>query len=65
LGVNRRPTQRCFTKENKPRGIVFVRFAALAVDSRAIKEFVAADEKQLCPVFAAGFEIPRDVSGVA
>jgi hypothetical protein len=54
-----------FGEKNKSRGIVFVRLAALAVNSSAIKKFVAADEEQLHAACAATFQIPRNVSRIA
>src|SRR6476469_3555765 len=37
----------CFAEKNESRGIILVRRAALAVNSSAIKKFIAADEEQL------------------
>src|SRR6266705_2974038 len=39
--------ERRFTEKNKSRGIIFVRLAALAINSCAIEKFIAADEEQL------------------
>src|SRR5215475_6727595 len=54
-----------FGEKNKSRGIIFVWLAALAVNSSAIKKFVAADEEQLDAAYAATFQIPRNVSRIA
>src|SRR5580765_7631684 len=45
--------ERRFTEKNKSRGIIFVRLAALAINSCAIKKFITADEEQLQAVCAA------------
>src|SRR5262245_28532114 len=37
----------CFAEKNESSGIIFVRLAALAVNSTTIKKFIAADEEQL------------------
>ena len=37
----------CFGEKNKSCGVIFVGLAALAVNSSAIKKFIAADEEQL------------------
>src|ERR1700751_1021148 len=39
--------ERCFAEKNKSRGVIFVGLAALAVNSGAIKKFIAPDEEQL------------------
>ena len=57
--------ERRFAEKNKSRGIIFVRLAALAVNSSAIKKFIAADEEQLHAACAAAFQIPRNVSRIA
>src|SRR5262249_16064068 len=56
---------RRFAEKNESRGIVLVLLAALAVNSRAIKKFITADEEQLHAACAAAFQVPRDVSRVA
>src|SRR5207248_7923455 len=57
--------ERRFAEKNKSRGIIFVLLAALAINSCAIKKFIAANEEQLHPACAAAFQIPRNVSRVA
>src|SRR4029077_3270005 len=54
-----------FAEKNESRGIIFVRLAALAVNSCAIKKFITADEKQLHAAGAAAFEVPRNVGRIA
>src|ERR1044071_2896789 len=46
-----------FAKKDKTRCIIFVILAVLPIDFRAIKEFVAANEKELYPLSAAALEI--------
>src|SRR6266496_3612967 len=53
-----------FAEENKSRGIVFVRFTALAINSNAVKELIAANEKQLHATGAATLEVSGDVGFV-
>src|SRR4029077_9764454 len=55
----------CFAEKNESRGIIFVRVATLAVNSSAIKKFIAADEEQLHAARAAAFQVPRNVSRIA
>src|SRR4030095_2044640 len=55
----------CFAEKNESRGIIFVRLAALAVNSSAIKKFIAADEEQLHTACASAFQVPRNASRVA
>src|SRR5262249_4878531 len=55
----------CFAEKNESRSIIFVRLAALAVNSSAIKKFIAADEEQLHVAGAAAFQVPRNVSRIA
>src|SRR6187397_185499 len=52
----------CFAEKNESRGVIFVLRTALAVNSSAIKKFIAADEEQLHPAGASAFQISRDVS---
>src|SRR5262249_3877936 len=37
----------CFAEKNESCGIILIRLAALAVNSCAIKKFIASDEEQL------------------
>ena len=55
----------CFAEKNESRSIIFVRLAALAVNSSAIKKFIAADEEQLHAACASAFQIPCNVSRIA
>ena len=57
--------ERRFAEKNKSRGIIFVRLAALAVNSSAIKKLIAADEEQLHAAGASAFQVPRNVSRIA
>src|SRR6478736_8887636 len=57
--------ERRFTEKNKSRGIIFVGLAALAINSCAIKKFIATDEEQLHAAWAAAFQIPRNVGFIA
>ena len=68
LQLRRQPPrqfERRFAEENKSRGIVFVRLAVLAVNSRAIEKLIAANQKQLHAAGAPALEVPGDVSLVA
>src|SRR6476646_8316481 len=57
--------ERRFAEKNESRGIIFVRRAALAVNSSAIKKLIAADEEQLHAAGASAFEVPRNVGLIA
>src|SRR5262249_29657852 len=54
-----------FAEKNESRSIIFVRLAALAINSCAIKKFVAADKEQLHAARAAAFQVPCNVSRIA
>src|SRR4029079_11623773 len=49
--------ERRFTETNKSRGIILVRLPALAINSCAIKKFIATDEEQLHAARTAAFQI--------
>src|SRR4029453_13647145 len=55
----------CFGEKNESRGFLLVRLPPLAVNSCAIKKFIATDEEQLHAVYAAAFQVPRNMSRVA
>src|SRR5437667_4632547 len=57
--------ERRFAEKNKSRGIIFVRLAAPAINSSAIKKLIAADEEQLHAACAMAFQIPRNVGRIA
>src|SRR5437762_3905009 len=64
LQLRRQPSsqlQRGLAEKHKPLGIIFVRFAALSIDSSTIKQFVTSDEEQLHAARTAAFEIARNV----
>ena len=61
-GQPSRQFQRCFAKQNEARGVIFVGFTVLAVESGAIEEFVASDQEQLHSAWAAPFQILGDVA---
>src|SRR2546430_14338179 len=57
--------ERRFAEKNKSRSTIFVRLAALAINSCAIKKFIAADKEQLHSACVAAFQIARDVGLIA
>src|ERR1044072_2654858 len=57
--------QRRLTEENESRGVIFVRPAPLAVNSRAIEKFAASNKKQLHAACAPRLDVAGDVNFVA
>src|SRR5947208_12755744 len=60
-----RQLQRRLAEKDKSRRVIFVRLPALAVNPRAIKKFVAADQKELDAAGALAFKVTRSVKPVA
>src|SRR5439155_26355031 len=68
LQLRRQPPgqlQRGLAEKHKPRRIIFGRLAALAINSRTIKQFVTSDKEPLDAVRTAPFEVARSVDLIA
>src|ERR1044071_2243733 len=55
----------CLVKKNESRCVILIRIAALAVNSRTIKKFIASDEEKLHAAGTLTFRVLGNVSRIA
>src|SRR5215212_5694425 len=68
LDRGRQPTgelNRSLAKEDKPRGVIFIRLAAFTIDAGSVKKRIAANEEQLDAAIGVTLHEFSDVVGVA